>query len=101
MSTKKILLICLGILVVATLAIYLIFNTEPTAQSENATWESAMLVDVVEVESGNFIPVIEATGTVEPVEDVTLSPLVGGQIIRRSPEFAPGGFVKKELFYSK
>lgn len=95
MSTKKIILICLGILGVAALAVYLIFNTEPTAQSENATRKSAMLVDVVEAESGDFIPVIQATGTVDPVEDVMLSPLVGGQIVWRSPEFVPGGFVQK------
>ena len=95
MSTKKILMICVGILAVAAVAVYFIFITEPTAQSEGATRKSAMLVDVVEVERGNFEPVIQTTGTVQPVEDVMLSPLVGGQVIRRSPSFVPGGFVKK------
>lgn len=95
MSKKKILMICLGILLLAVVVTYFIFTTEPTANSEGATRQTAMLVDVVEVEYGNFKPVIVATGTVQPVEDIMLSALVGGQIIRRSPAFTPGGFVKK------
>lgn len=88
-------MICLGILLVAAGAIYFIFNTEPTASSDGATKQSAMLVETVSAESGNFQPLIVATGTVQPVEDVMLSPLVGGQIIRRSPAFTPGGFVNE------
>ena len=95
MSTKKILIICLGILLLAVIVTYFIFSTEPTASSEGATKETAMLVNVVKAEQGDFRPVIEATGTVQPVEDVMLSPQVSGQVIRRSPEFIPGGFVKK------
>ena len=95
MSTKKILIICLGILLLAVIVTYFIFSTEPTASSEGATKETAMLVNVVKAEHGDFRPVIEATGTVQPVEDVMLSPQVSGQVIRRSPEFIPGGFVKK------
>ncbi len=95
MNRKKILIICLGILLFAVVVTYFIFNTEPTASSEGATRQTAMLVEVVEAEYGNFKPVIVATGTVQPVEDIILSALVGGQIIRRSPAFTPGGFVKK------
>jgi len=95
MSTKKILIICFGILLLAVIVTYFIFSTEPTASSEGATKETAMLIDVVKAEEGDFRPVIEATGTVQPVEDVMLSPQVSGQVIRRSPEFIPGGFVKK------
>ncbi|NHF58131.1 efflux RND transporter periplasmic adaptor subunit [Flavobacteriaceae bacterium TP-CH-4] len=95
MSTKKILLICLGILLAGIAITVIIFSTEPEAQREGATLETAMLVDVVPVEKGTFEPVIVATGTVQPVEDVILSPLVPGQIIRRDPAFTPGGFVKK------
>jgi RND family efflux transporter MFP subunit len=95
MSTKKILIICLSILLVAVIVTYFIFSSEPTASSEGATKQTAMLISVVEAEKGNFRPVIEATGMVQPVEDVMLSPQVSGQIIRRSPEFIPGGFVQK------
>lgn len=95
MSTKKILLISLGILGGGIVITALIFSTEPEAKREGASIETAMLVDVLPVELGTFEPVIVATGTVQPVEDVTLSPLVSGQVIRRDPAFTPGGFVKK------
>ena len=95
MDNKKIIGICIGILVIAMAITAVIFLTEPEAKSEGATIETAMLVDVVPVKQGTFEPVIVATGTVRPVEDVNLSPLVSGQIIRRDPAFAPGGFVKK------
>lgn len=95
MSNKKIIYICLAILLGGILVTTLIFSTEPEAQSEGASIETAILVDVVDAEKGTFAPTIVATGTVQPVEDVTLSPLVSGQIIRRDPAFTPGGFVKK------
>lgn len=95
MSRKKILIICGSILLVAVVVIAVIFLTEPTAQSEGATRESAMLVSVEKAEKGDYEPVITATGIVRPVEDVNLSPLVSGQVIHRASGFVPGGFVKK------
>ena len=95
MDKRKILIICLGIVAVTAVVLYFIFSTEPTASSDGATKQSAMLVEVVEAEAGDFQPVIVATGTVQPVEDITLSPLVNGQVIRRSSAFSPGGFVKE------
>lgn len=95
MSRKKIWIICGSILLLAVAVIAVIFMTEPTAQSEAAIRESAMLVNVEKVEKGDYEPVITATGIVRPVEDVILSPLVSGQIISRTSGFVPGGFVKK------
>ncbi|WP_203293873.1 efflux RND transporter periplasmic adaptor subunit [Luteirhabdus pelagi] len=95
MSKKKIVIISLGILVAAALVTFLIFMTEPTAKSEGATKETAMLVNYVEAEKGTFTPTIVATGTVQAVEDVMISPLVSGQIIRRADGFVPGGNVKE------
>lgn len=95
MNKKKILLICLGIVLFAVVILFLIFNTEPKATSEGATRKTAMLVEVVEAEQGNFQPRLVATGTVQPVEDVLLSAQVGGQVVRRDPSFTPGGFVQK------
>ena len=95
MSTKKILIICGGILLVAIVITTLIFLTEPTASSEGATKQMAMLVKVEPAKKGNYTPIIVATGSVQPVEDVMLSPLVSGQVIRRDPSFIPGGFVEK------
>ena len=95
MSTKKILIISVSILLFAVVVTTLVFMTEPTAKTEGATKKMAMLVEVIPVEKGDFRPVFIATGTVSPVEDITLSPLVGGQVIRRAPAFTPGGFVKE------
>ncbi|WP_179353203.1 efflux RND transporter periplasmic adaptor subunit [Winogradskyella vidalii] len=95
MNTKKILWICLAILGVGIIITILIFSTEPEATKEGASIETAILVEVVATKKDTFNPVIVATGTVQPVEDVNLSPLVSGQIIRRDPAFTPGGFVKK------
>ncbi|HKK79454.1 MAG TPA: efflux RND transporter periplasmic adaptor subunit, partial [Phaeodactylibacter sp.] len=57
--------------------------------------KTAMLVDVESAQSGAYQPNIIATGTVQPAQDIMLSPRVQGQIVRRSPAFIPGGFVKK------
>jgi RND family efflux transporter MFP subunit len=85
----------LCILLVGTGATALIFLTEPTAVYEGATKKSAMLVEVIEVNKGSYRPTLLTTGTVQPAEDITLGPLVGGQIIQRSPAFTPGGFVSR------
>ena len=97
MSIKKksIIIICLVILVVTVGVVFLIFSTEPEAQSEGATKKSAMLVSVASVERGSFTTEFTATGTVQPVEDIQLNAIVSGQIIRRSEDFVPGGIVKK------
>lgn len=54
-----------------------------------------MLVDVVTVDTGTYRPRIEAMGTVEPTQDIILRPRVGGEVMDRSRNFTPGGFVEK------
>lgn len=95
MSGKKTILISLGILLAGAATILLIFNTEPEATRSGATKETAMLVDVVEVERDNFTPVIRAMGTVMPSQDITLSPRVGGEVMELSENFTPGGYVEE------
>lgn len=95
MSNTKIILICLGILLAGAGITALIFMTEPEAKMEGATKKTAMLVDVIEVSRGTFRPTIVATGTVQPAEEVMLRPQVNGQVVRRSPAFTPGGYVKQ------
>ncbi|RNL94512.1 efflux RND transporter periplasmic adaptor subunit [Sinomicrobium pectinilyticum] len=95
MNKKSILIICALILLVTIAIVFLIFTTEPTAKSEAATKKTAMLVSVEAVKEGSFIPEFVATGTVQPIEDVQLSPLVNGQVIQRTAAFVPGGVVKK------
>ncbi|GAB3646158.1 efflux RND transporter periplasmic adaptor subunit [Echinicola sediminis] len=95
LSKRNVLFVSLGILLIGALGTVMIFITEPTAKHEGASKETAMLVEVIQVERGDFFPTIKATGTVQPVEDIFLSPLVSGQVINRSAAFTPGGFVKK------
>lgn len=95
MSKKKTIIISIVILVAAAAVTLIIFMTEPSASKSGASKETAMLVDIVTVERGNFSPVFEATGNVQPAEDVMLSPRVSGEIIRRSDNFTPGATVKK------
>ncbi|WPP50847.1 efflux RND transporter periplasmic adaptor subunit [Catalinimonas niigatensis] len=94
-NKKKKLLICLVILVVGGAITSLIFLTEPTASRTGATKETAMLVEVTEVERGTFQPTIVATGTVQPSKEIILSARVSGEVNDRYPEFTPGGFVRK------
>ncbi|MDQ8204622.1 efflux RND transporter periplasmic adaptor subunit [Pelagicoccus sp. SDUM812003] len=88
-------LICLAVLALAAGVTTVIFFTEPTAQREGATKRTAMLVEVQTVQRGDYKPVIAAMGTVEPAEEVMLSPRVSGEVLERSPVFTPGGVAEK------
>lgn len=54
-----------------------------------------MLVEVTGVEQGNFRPSVVAMGNVIPSQDITLSPRVSGQVVERSANFTPGGYVEQ------
>lgn len=95
MSWQKTVLICGAILLVAAVALTFIFLTEPTATRGGATKETAMLVEIVEVERGTYRPTIEAMGAVEPAREVVLSPRVSGEVIERAAAFTPGSTVRR------
>ncbi len=87
-------IVCVVLVVVAAAVSWLIFSTEPEAERSTETRESAMLVEVAEVERGTFRPQISALGRVRPAREIELSPRVGGEVIERSSEFDPGGFIE-------
>lgn len=87
--------LCLVIAVVAALLIVFIYSSEPTAQRETAVRETAMLVDVMPVTKGTFVPQVSGLGTVVPAQEILLSPRVPGTVSHLSPRFVPGGFVKQ------
>ncbi len=87
--------VCLLLVGAAGGASYMIFASEPTAQSEAATRRSAALVETVPVSRGDHRPVLEVLGVVEPARDIVLSPRVSGQIIEVRPAFVPGGIVRE------
>lgn len=95
MSKKKTIIISIVILAAAVAVTLIIFMTEPSASKTGASKETAMLVDIVKVEKGTYSPLFEATGNVQPAEDVMLSPRVSGEIVRRADQFTPGATVKK------
>ncbi len=95
MSWKKTLFVSIGILAIAVGVIVLIFSTEPTAEQAGATRATPMLVDVIDVEKGNYRPTIQAMGTVRPSQEVNLSPRVSGEVESLSDAFTPGGYIEK------
>jgi len=95
MNWKTTLLTCLGILLVGGIVTFLIFSTEPAAERTGASRETAMLVDVTTVRRDTVQPRIQAMGTVEPSQDIVLSPRVSGRVLRRAASFTPGGYVEE------
>ncbi|MEO9591654.1 efflux RND transporter periplasmic adaptor subunit [Rhodopirellula bahusiensis] len=86
---------CLAILGASAAAVVVINQTEPTAQQVNATRKSSALVNTITAERGSFSPQLVVLGTVEPAQDITLGPRISGQVVELSPEFIPGGMVRK------
>ncbi|EPR66008.1 efflux RND transporter periplasmic adaptor subunit [Cyclobacterium qasimii] len=95
MTKKKTIFISLGLLIGSILIAMLFFWTAPEAEMEGASKTTAMLVDVVQAEQGDFTPTIVATGIVQPATDISLSNQVGGEITRIANQFLPGAYVKK------
>lgn len=73
----------------------MINQTEPTAQRIEATRKSAALVETLTVQRGTYSPNLIVLGTVEPAQDIVLSPRVSGQVVELSPSFVPGGMVRE------
>ena len=88
-------IVCLAVLGIAVAAVVAINESEPTAQQLDAKRKSAALVETVTVQRGVYSPRLDVLGTVEPAQDVVLSPRVQGQVVELAPDFAPGGMVRK------
>ena len=88
-------IICAAILAGAVWAVRYINDTEPVAEKVNATRKSMALVDTITVSRGTYSPKLIVLGTVQPAQDITLSPRVGGQVDKISPKFVPGGLVRE------
>lgn len=84
---------CVLIVLVAGILVWLIDITEPTPERVTATKRGAVLVDVVSVERGTYRPVLTVLGTVNPRQELALSPEVGGRVLELSDAFEPGAVV--------
>lgn len=89
------MLVSLLILAGSAVGVWLIYRTEPTAQQIETKRKSAALVETLTVRRDTFSPQLTVLGTVEPVQDIVLSPQVRGQVVELSPSFLPGGMVRK------
>lgn len=86
----------LTILIIVGVAAGLLFwtySSEPKAQREGATKQTAMLVDVQTVRRGVFSPIITGLGAVTAAQDIILSPRIEGRVVAIADNFLPGGFV--------
>lgn len=88
-------LTCLVVLAATAAGVWWINRTEPKAEQINHRRKSAALVETVTVERRNWSPQLVVLGTVQPAQDIVLSPRVSGQVLSLSPSFAPGGMIKK------
>ena len=89
------MIVCLAILAASVAVIVWINQTAPTAEQITATRKSAALVETVTVEYGTYAPRLVVLGTVQPAQDIVLSPRVSGQVIELSPKMVPGGMVRE------
>ena len=86
---------CLLLVLGGWLVIKWIDSTQPKAERSQAAKKTAMLVQVIVAEKGDFQPRIEALGEVRAAREVILGARVGGEIIERSQSFAEGGVVSQ------
>ncbi len=96
--SRRAILSTIVIVVIGALSFGLIFitlNTEPKAQRETETRETAMLVTVEEVTYGDHRPLLRALGRVEAERDIVLSPEVEGRIASISEKFTIGGYFER------
>lgn len=89
------LLGCLVLIAGAWYLIRLIDQTEPEAERTQAAKRTAMLVQVLKAEKGDFQPRISALGEVRAAREVTLGARVSGEIIERAENFVDGGLVRE------
>jgi multidrug efflux pump subunit AcrA (membrane-fusion protein) len=87
------LIVCALLVLAAAGGGWWIYHTQPEAERSTRTRETAMLVEVVEAERGDFRPRISVLGTTEAAREIRLGPRVRGQVVARSPDFTPGGFL--------
>lgn len=86
---------CLFLVVGGWLLMKWIDSTEPTAERSQAAKKTAMLVQVISAEAGDFQPRIEALGEVQAAREVSLGARVSGEVVTRSPAFTEGGVVQE------
>ena len=73
---------------------YYWLTNKPQAK-RNQAQQVAPLVDVIQVTAVDYPTTVHAMGTVIPAQKVNLTSRINGMIVSVSPNFVPGGFLKK------
>ncbi len=94
-TSVKTILTSTVMIIGSALAISVIFSTEPKAQKDGATKKTPMLVEVINADWGNHVPMIRTYGVVKPSKTIQLKPRVGGEVIAVSPQFVPGNLISQ------
>lgn len=68
---------------------------KPVAKKDTTIEKQATLVETIPAVMGEYPIEIEVMGQVKPAQSADLKAQVSGQILQTSPEFIPGGFLKK------
>lgn len=86
---------CTVVCYTAVWGMFIIKQTEPAAQEINTKRTSAALVETVTVKRGEYQPDIVVLGTIKPAQSIVLGSRVAGQVVEISPNFVPGGMIRK------
>ncbi|MBX2797411.1 MAG: efflux RND transporter periplasmic adaptor subunit [Myxococcales bacterium] len=87
-------LIPIGIVAVAVVLAVVMIRLRPEAERV-APESTATRVEVIEVQPEDAVAKVEATGVVQPAQQVVLTPQVSGRIVWQSDKLVPGGRVSK------
>ncbi len=87
-------LISAGIIVGGILLYQYQIRTSPRADRIKSQFQ-AKLVQVIALQKTTCMTKVDAMGTVVPAQQVTLRPLVTGQIVELSSQVIPGGIIQK------
>lgn len=93
-SLRLTLIVCGAIILISGAIYWIIINTQPEAERSTETRETAMWVEITTAKLGDHRPQIKALGTVVPASEFEVSAQVEGLVVKRSPAFEPGGFIK-------
>ncbi len=84
------ILLPIGVLALGAIIMFVLINSRP-APKRKAVDRPGALVEVITAESGNHRFLLNSTGTVSPLEEVTVVPQVSGKVDWVSPKLVAGG----------
>lgn len=93
-NVVKRVLLPLGILVAAAASAGALVMSRPQAERTVPETQTPR-VEVVEVQPEDIVAQIEATGVVQPAQQITLTPQVSGRVVWQSDTLLPGAKVEK------